>query len=227
MSDFNPLDRAKIPTHRSSFDLSSKKLFTAKVGEILPCYWQIAIPDTKYRISSDWFTRTVPVNTAAYTRIKEYYDFYAVPLRLISRALPQAFTQMTDYMTSASSSTTNTSALTSVPHVTQGLLNSFLQTANTGDQPNTRDDAGLPIVYGSCKLLDMLGYGSMIASSNTGKAAITKKYLGVDNLGDADNPLVYQSSQTVNALPFLAYQKIYYDFLVILSGKNIRPMLIM
>lgn len=212
MSDFNPLDRAKIPTHRSSFDLSSKKLFTAKVGEILPCYWQIAIPDTKYRISSDWFTRTVPVNTAAYTRIKEYYDFYAVPLRLISRALPQAFTQMTDYMTSAASSTENTSALTSVPNVTQSLLSLFFQSANAGDQSNTRDDAGLPIVYGSCKLLDMLGYGSMIASGNTGKAAITKKYLGVDNLGDAGNPLVYQSSQTVNALPFLAYQKIYYDF---------------
>ena len=52
----------------------------------------------------------------------------------------------------------------------------------------------------------------MIASSNSGKAAITKGYLGVDNLGDADNPLVYQSSQIVNALPFLAYQKIYYDF---------------
>lgn len=212
MSDFNPLDHAKIPTHRSSFDLSSKKLFTAKVGEILPCYWQIAIPGNKYRISSDWFTRTVPVNTAAYTRIKEYYDFYAVPLRLISRALPQAFTQMTDYMTSAASSTANTSALTSVPNVTQALFNLFFQTANAGDQTNTRDDAGLPIVYGSCKLLDLLGYGSMIASTNTGKAAITKKYLGVDALGDADNPLVYQTSQTVNALPFLAYQKIYYDF---------------
>ena len=212
MSDFNPLDRAKIPTHRSSFDLSSKKLFTAKIGEILPCYWQIAIPDTKYRISSDWFTRTVPVNTAAYTRIKEYYDFYAVPLRLISRALPQAFTQMTDYMTSAASSTTNTSALTSVPNVSQSLFSVFLQTANAGDNPKTRDDAGLPIVYGSCKLLDMLGYGSMIDSKNTGKAAITKKYLGVDTLGDADNPLVYQTSQTVSALPFLAYQKIYYDF---------------
>lgn len=212
MSNFNPLDRAKIPTHRSSFDLSSKKLFTAKVGEILPCYWQLAIPDTNYRISSDWFTRTVPINTAAYTRIKEYYDFYAVPLRLISRALPQAFTQMTDYMTSAASSTANTSVLTSVPNVTQNLFNVFLQTANAGDQPNTRDDAGLPIVYGSCKLLDMLGYGSMIDTKNTGKAAITQKYLGLDKLGDADNPLVYQSSQTVNALPFLAYQKIYYDF---------------
>ena len=212
MSDFNPLDRAKISTHRSSFDLSSKKLFTAKVGEILPCYWQIAIPGTKYRISSDWFTRTVPVNTAAYTRIKEYYDFYAVPLRLISRALPQAFTQMTDYMTSAASSTANTSALTAVPNVSQSVFNLFLQTANASDQSNTRDDAGLPIVYGSCKLLDLLGYGSMIDSKNTGKAAITKKYLGVDTLGDADNPLVYQTSQTVNALPFLAYQKIYYDF---------------
>lgn len=212
MSDFNPLDRAKIPTHRSSFDLSSKKLFTAKVGEILPCYWQIAIPGTKYRISSDWFTRTVPVNTAAYTRIKEYYDFYAVPLRLISRALPQAFTQTTDYMTSAASSTTNTSALTSVPNITQRTFSLFFQLANASDQSNTRDDAGLPIVYGSCKLLDMLGYGSLIASTNTGKAAITKKYLGVDSLGDAVNPLVYQTSQTVNALPFLAYQKIYYDF---------------
>ena len=222
MSDFNPLDRAKIPTHRSSFDLSSKKLFTAKVGEILPCYWQIAIPDTKYRISSDWFTRTVPVNTAAYTRIKEYYDFYAVPLRLISRALPQAFTQMTEYMTSASSSTSNSSPLTSVPNVTQSLLSTFLQTANANDQTNVRDDAGLPIVYGTCKLLDMLGYGSMISSSNTGKAAITQKYLGVSNLPDGENPLVYSVSQTVSALPFLAYQKIYYDFFSVSQWESHR-----
>lgn len=212
MSDFNPLDRARISTHRSSFDLSSKKLFTAKVGEILPCYWQIAIPGTKYRISSDWFTRTVPVHTAAYTRIKEYYDFYAVPLRLISRALPQAFTQMSDYMTSAASYSENTRALSSVPYVFQSDFNAFLQVVNAGDQPNNRDDAGLPFVYGSCKLLDMLGYGSFISDSNTSKTAITKKYLGVDNLNDGDNPLVYQVSQSVNMLPLLAYQKIYFDF---------------
>ena len=212
MSDFNPLDHAKIPTHRSSFDLSSKKLFTAKVGEILPCYWQIAIPNTKYRISSDWFTRTVPVNTAAYTRIKEYYDFYAVPLRLISRALPQAFTQMTDYMTSASSGDKNTTALSSVPYTTMAQFNNLLLTLNTADQPNVRDDAGLPYVYGTCKLLDLLGYGSMIDKTNTAKAAITEKYLGLDSLGDGDNPLVYSVSQTVNMLPIFTYQKIYFDF---------------
>lgn len=212
MSDFNPLDRARINTHRSSFDLSSKKLFTAKVGEILPCYWQIAIPGNKYRISSDWFTRTVPVNTAAYTRIKEYYDFYAVPLRLISRALPQAFTQMTDYVTSASSGDKNTAALSAVPYTTLAQFNNILTVMNAADQANNRDDAGLPMVYGTCKLLDLLGYGSMIANSNIAKAAITQKYLGLDNLGDADNPLVYSVSQSVNMLPLLAYQKIYFDF---------------
>jgi hypothetical protein len=209
MSDFNPLDRAKVAVHRSSFDLSSKKLFTAKVGEILPCYWQIAIPGNKYRISSDWFTRTVPVNTAAYTRIKEYYDFYAVPLRLISRALPQAFTQMTDYMTSAASNTANTEMLTSVPNTTLSLLSLSLQTINGKD---VLDDAGLPYVYGASKVLDMLGYGSFLQSTNTAKAVITKAYLGLDGVKDDYNPLVYQQSQTVNILPLLAYQKIYYDF---------------
>lgn len=209
MSDFNPLDRAKVAVHRSSFDLSSKKLFTAKVGEILPCYWQIAIPGNKYRISSDWFTRTVPVNTAAYTRIKEYYDFYAVPLRLISRALPQAFTQMAHYMTSAASNTANIEMLTSVPNTTLNLISLSLQTINGKD---VFDDAGLPYVYGASKILDMLGYGSFLASSNTAKAAITKAYLGAQSLEDALNPLIYSKSQTVNLLPLLVYQKIYYDF---------------
>lgn len=209
MSDFNPLDRARINTHRSSFDLSSKKLFTAKVGEILPCYWQIAIPDTKYRISSDWFTRTVPVNTAAYTRIKEYYDFYAVPLRLISRALPQAFTQMTDYMTSAASANKNSESLTSVPNTSLQFISNALALAQSSD---SFDDVGLPFAYGACKVLDLLGYGSFISSDNSSKAAISKAYLGFSPSADDKNPLVYRISQVVNLLPLFTYQKIYYDF---------------
>lgn len=209
MSDFNPLDRAKISTHRSSFDLSSKKMFTAKVGEILPCYWQIAIPDTDYRISSDWFTRTVPINTAAYTRIKEYYDFYAVPLRLISRSLPQAFTQMLDYSTSASSSTSNTDSLTSVPNTGLKTISDLLNLAHSSD---SLDDVGLPFIYGACKVLDLLGYGSFIESSNPVKAAISNAYLGFSPASDDKNPLVYRVSQVVNLLPLLAYQKVYYDF---------------
>lgn len=211
MSDFNPLDRAKVAVHRSSFDLSSKKLFTAKIGEILPCYWQIAIPGNKYRISSDWFTRTVPVNTAAYTRIKEYYDFYAVPLRLISRALPQAFTQMSDYMTSAASNSANTEQLSSVPYAPVGNISAEIQARVTA---GTVDDSGFGFAYGSCKLLDMLGYGSFIGTGNAKKKDITMQYLGLDStsLPDGQNPLIYGTSVNLNLLPIFAYQKIYFDF---------------
>ena len=209
MSDFNPLDRAKVAVHRSSFDLSSKKLFTAKVGEILPVYWQIAIPGNKYRISSDWFTRTVPVDSAAYTRIKEYYDFYAVPLRLLNRNLPTAFTQMTNYNTSASNSSNNAPTLDKVPYTTNAMINTALLGLTTD---GNIDDVGLPSSYGALKLLDLLRYGSVISSSNTSKAALTSAYLGRTSLSDASNPLIYSSSQNVNMLPLLAYQKIYFDF---------------
>lgn len=209
MSDFNPLDRVRIATHRSSFDLSSKKLFTAKVGEILPCYWQIAIPDTKYRISSDWFTRTVPVNTAAYTRIKEYYDFYAVPLRLISRALPQAFTQMTDYVTSATSDSRNTDILNSVPYCNLSDISSYFDSIYNKDY---FDDVAFPLAYGGVKILDMLGYGSFLAKNAVSVAHVTSSYFGHEISNPIDNPLVYSVSQRVNILPILAYQKIYYDF---------------
>lgn len=209
MSDFNPLDRAKVAVHRSSFDLSSKKLFTAKIGEILPVYWQIAIPGNKYKISSDWFTRTVPVNTAAYTRIKEYYDVYAVPLRLISRALPQAFTQMTDYMTSAASAAANTERLTQVPYTSLGTISNTIHGFSTN---SVLDDAGFNRSYGACKLLDYLGYGAFIGPSNPSKDTITSNYLGATFSSDGQNPLIYGTTMMVNLLPLLSYQKIYFDF---------------
>ena len=106
------------------------------------------------------------------------YGFYAVPLRLISRALPQAFTQMTDYMTSAASNTANTDMLTSVPNTTLNLLSLSLQTINGQD---VFDDAGLPYVYGASKILDMLGYGSFLASGNSAKAAINQRIENIFN----------------------------------------------
>ena len=120
-----------------------------------------------------------------------------MPLRLISRALPQAFTQMTNYMTAAASNSANAEMLTSVPNVTLNLLSLSFQTINGKD---VLDDVGLPYVYGASKILDMLGYGSFLSSSNTAKAAITKAYLGIDKLPDTSNPLIYSVSQTVNLL---------------------------
>ena len=48
------------------------------------------------------------------------------------------------------------SALSAVPYANMSNFSSLLAAMNAGDQTNTRDDAGLPMVYGSCKLLDLL-----------------------------------------------------------------------
>ena len=106
----------------------------------------------------------------------------------------------------------NPPSLSYVPYTTMAQFNNILFATNSADQTNTRDDAGLPLVYGFCKLLDMLGYGSMISKDSTAKNSITQKYLGLDGVGDGNNPLVYSVSQSVNMLPLLAYQKIYFDF---------------
>ena len=71
----------------------------------------------------------------------------------------------------------------------------------------TVDAAGFGFAYGSCKLLDMLGYGSFIGTNNDKKADITKQYLGLDttSLSDSQNPLIYGTSVNLNLLPIFAY----------------------
>ena len=73
---------------------------------------------------------------------------------------------MTDYMTSAASSSANTEQLKSVPYAPVGNISAEIQARVTA---NTVDDAGFGFAYGSCKLLDMLGYGSFIGTGNTKK----------------------------------------------------------
>ena len=73
-----------------------------------------------------------------------------MPLRLISRALPQAFTQMSDYMTSAASNTANTEQLSSVPYAPLGNISAEIQARVTD---GTVDDAGFGFEIGraSCR----------------------------------------------------------------------------
>ena len=68
---------ARNSVKRSPFDLSKRHLFTAKVGELLPIYCKPTLPGDKWTISTDTFTRTQPVSTAAFTRINEYVDFFS------------------------------------------------------------------------------------------------------------------------------------------------------
>lgn len=201
MSDFNPLVRKSIPTHRSGFDMSEKKMFTAKVGELLPVMWQYGIPGDVFEISEDWFTRTRPVNTSAYTRIREYYDFYAVPLRLLNRNLPTAFAQMTDYAVSAINKTQNSYLMEDVPNVSQDVLES---TFTSYLKSTDLDDAGFPIRATSQKLLHYLNYGAI--DSAVSGSSMTSWY--------TSNPTAFKSRKTdqfLSVLPLCAYQKIYFD----------------
>ena len=50
MANYTGLSDLKNKPHRSGFDLSKKVLFTAKAGELLPVYWDIAIPGDKYSL---------------------------------------------------------------------------------------------------------------------------------------------------------------------------------
>lgn len=205
MSDFNPLSNAKIPQHRSSFDMSSKRLFTSKAGMLVPVWWQHANPNDVFEISGDWFTRTIPVNTSAYTRIREYYDFFSVPLRLISRSLPHAFTQMSDYSTSAASSNTNTPVYTDVPYMPLSQISSYIVAMGS---VGTGDDVGYSQDSGALRLLNMLGYGPVLNSSTSNIATIFGHYSQVADIKGYQ----YRVNHSVNVLPLAAYQKIYFDF---------------
>ena len=202
MSDFNPLVNKSIPTHRSGFDMSEKRMFTGKVGELLPVMWQYGIPGDIFEISEDWFTRTRPVNTSAYTRIREYYDFYAVPLRLLNRNLPTAFAQMTDYAVSAINKSQNSYLMEDVPNVSQDVLES---TFTSYLKSTDLDDAGYPIRATSQKLLHYLNYGAI--DSAVSPSSMTSWY--------TSNPTAFKSRKTdqfLSVLPLCAYQKIYFDF---------------
>ena len=96
---------------RSGFDLSQKKAFTAKAGELLPVYWDICLPGDKYSLSHQNFTRTRPVNTAAYVRLREYFDWFFVPLRQINKNLPQAIVGMQNNPVTAQSISSAKSAI--------------------------------------------------------------------------------------------------------------------
>lgn len=108
MSLFSLKDVRNHP-RRSAFDLSSKVAFSAKSGELLPIKWYFTMPGDKFTLKRQHFTRTQPVNTSAYTRIREYYDWFWVPLHLLWRNAPEVISQM---QSNVQHSNSQTSALT-------------------------------------------------------------------------------------------------------------------
>lgn len=227
MASYTGMSNLQNHPHRSGFDIGRKNAFTAKVGELLPVYWDISMPGDKYKFNVEYFTRTQPVETSAYTRLREYFDFYAVPLRLLWKSAPSVLTQMQDInQIQALSLTQNLSLGTYLPSFSLSTFNSALYFLN-GSSDNPGNSTGLSNLFGfsrsdlSWKLLSYLGYGNLVgtspASGNRWWSTVLK------NSSGSSYTQAYIQNNYVNLFPLLAYQKIYQDFFRWSQWENSNP----
>ena len=227
MASYTGMSNLQNHPHRSGFDIGRKNAFTAKVGELLPVYWDISMPGDKYKFNVEYFTRTQPVETSAYTRLREYFDFYAVPLRLLWKSAPSVLTQMQDInQIQALSLTQNLSLGTYLPSMYLARLGDVLSRLN-GNSKNPGDTTSLLNMFGFCrgdlsfKLLSYLGYGNFIQGSPASGSRWWSTTLKIGSSPSYSQQ--YIQNNYVNLFPLLAYQKIYQDFFRWSQWENSNP----
>ena len=204
---------------RAGFDLSKKFCFTAKVGQLLPVYWKMLLPGTKVNLKDMHFTRTMPVNTAAYTRIKEYFDWYFVPLRLINKNLNPALVNMLDQSNIATSLTKNKVVSDEIPYTNFSTITETFKhfEASVGD--DQFDVVGFKRIPQSIKLMRHLGYGNFLYDSTWN--SLPDKNMGYSSVKNFN--LYAQWDLNVNILPLAAYQKIYCDYFRFEQWEKAQP----
>ena len=215
MASYTGLSNLQNHPHRSGFDIGRKNAFTAKVGELLPVYWDISMPGDKYKFDVEYFTRTQPVETSAFTRLREYFDFYAVPLRLLWKSAPAVLTQMQDInQIQALSFTQNLSLGTYLPSLGLAQISTFLYRLNgnstPSETPTFKNAFGFSRADLAFKLLSYLGYGNFIKTTPTSGNRWWSTSLKVSTPSAYSQN--YIQNNVVNVFPILAYQKIYQDF---------------
>lgn len=228
MASYTGMSNLQNHPHRSGFDIGRKNAFTAKVGELLPVYWDISMPGDKYKFSVEYFTRTQPVETSAYTRLREYFDFYAVPLRLLWKSAPSVLTQMQDInQIQALSFSQNLSLGTYLPSFPLSMLSESLFFLN-GSSNIPSESGSLKNAFGfnradcSYKLLNYLGYGNYVKTVPTSGSRWWSTSLKNDSPSSKFTQAYIQNS-FVNVFPLLAYQKIYQDFFRWSQWENANP----
>ena len=227
MASYTGMSNLQNHPHRSGFDIGRKNAFTAKVGELLPVYWDISMPGDKYKFNIEYFTRTQPVETSAYTRLREYFDFYAVPLRLLWKSAPSVLTQMQDVnQIQALSLTQNLALGTYLPSLPLSVLVTSLSSLNGGSN-NPGHSTSLKNMFGftrgdlSYKLLNYLGYGNIIRSAPSSGNRWWSTSLKIDS--SPSYTQAYIQNCCVNLFPLLAYQKVYQDFFRWSQWENSNP----
>lgn len=196
-------------TSRNGFDLSFKKNFTAKAGELLPVMVKEVLPGDSFKINLRSFTRTQPINTAAFARIREYYDFYFVSYDLLWNKANTVLTQMYDNpQHSVSMNPTDNFVLSgTMPSITASGLAKYL--VNVNDSGEELNYFGYNRALCSAKLMEYLGYGNFY------------RYAKGDQFTWDEHPLL--NNLNFNIFGFLAYQKIYSDYYRDSQWERVAP----
>lgn len=236
MAHFTGLKSLQNHVHKSGHDLSAKNCFTAKVGELLPVWFDFGLPNSTYRFNIEYFTRTRPVQTSAYTRIREYFDFFAVPCDLIWKSFDSAVIQMGEKAPIQSKDLlTNLIVKGDLPYCTLEDLHNVCYyaggNANTGSKPSVV--SGYENIFGynrgdvNHKLLSMLDYGNFVLKTSTSVGTGSNRWWNGSAVPSSSDLKSYSQKYNVNLavnlFPLAAYQKIYQDFFRWSQWENADP----
>ena len=216
-SDIMGLHGLKNKPSRNAFDVSARNLFTAKIGELLPCAVYEMNPGDSIRIDASYFTRTAPLQTAAFTRLRENVQFFFVPYSQLWKYFNTQVLNMTssasgqDVSRIATSPFANEKVTTGMPYVSYFALHEYLYKmgyfAKTklgssfpdGFKNSVFDNNGEFRWSASSKLLQLLGYGRFDYQNMSYSDFSDTKVTGMSHLPN------------VSVFRLLAYQKICND----------------
>ncbi len=214
-SNIMGLHGLKNKTSRNSFDLSHRNLFTAKVGELLPCFVQEVNPGDSIKLESSYFTRTAPLQTAAFTRLRENVQYFFVPYQCLWKYFEGQVKNMTknanggDISQIATSPFANAKVSTEMPFISYTALHAYLnKLLNYVDSSANPTELSNPFLYNngcwrhaeSAKLLQLLGYGNFVQQFKNFSGSKPYSLLHVEN------------APALSVFRLLAYQKICNDF---------------
>lgn len=197
MGNIMNLTAVRNKPSRNGFDLSQKINFTAKVGELMPVWWTPVLPTDSLRVKVNNFIRTQSLNSAAFARMRGYFDFYFVPFSQIWQHFNTAVTQMNTNLQYASGPVISDNKALSgqLPYFTCEQVAKYI--ISLGQKKNA---FGFFRSTMTCRLLEYLGYGNFYPYDPNGSQKWTWE----------EHPML--NNLALSPFPLMVYQKIYADF---------------
>lgn len=197
MGNIMNLTAVRNKPSRNGFDLSQKINFTAKVGELMPVWWTPVLPTDSLRVKINNFIRTQSLNSAAFARMRGYFDFYFVPFSQMWQHFNTAVTQMNTNLQFASGPVISDNRALSgqLPYFTCEQVAKYI--ISLADKKNA---FGFFRSTMTCRLLEYLGYGNFYPYDPNG----TRKWTW------EEHPML--NNLALSPFPLMSYQKIYADY---------------